>query len=154
MRACLNLRLTLCRRRLRRLSPRSSAVVAPPHDISPPLDEQLVLELEARVAVNEAVGVFPGGRCVGLPLPVYQELANASGQAGTDDALWFRNGGAIVDRRQAWWCSRRRAYEALQEADVEDVVKASARRQLELVGHLIDDGDDAVRAVVARSELA
>ena len=31
-----------------------------PHDISPPLDEQLVLELEAWVTLGEAVNVLPG----------------------------------------------------------------------------------------------
>jgi hypothetical protein len=41
----------------------STLVMPAPHDISPPpLDVQLILELEARVAVDEAVGVFPRGR--------------------------------------------------------------------------------------------
>jgi hypothetical protein len=49
------------------------ALVMPaPHNISPPLDEQLVLELETKVAVDEAVGVFPSGRRYRRALPVYQ----------------------------------------------------------------------------------
>ena len=36
-----------------------AGVVPAPHDISPPLDEQLVLELESRVTLGEAVDVFP-----------------------------------------------------------------------------------------------
>ena len=36
-----------------------ASVLDAPHDISPPLDEQLVLELECGVAGDEAVEVFP-----------------------------------------------------------------------------------------------
>jgi hypothetical protein len=65
----------------------------------PDLDEQVILELEVGVVVDEAVSVLLGGRSGGLPLPMNQELANTSGQAGTDDAFRFLDGGAIVDRR-------------------------------------------------------
>jgi len=37
----------------------AALVDAPPHDISPPLDEQLVLELEVGIASDEVVGVLP-----------------------------------------------------------------------------------------------
>ena len=53
------------------LSPGTPLVLVPPYHISPPLDEQLVLELEAWIAVNEADDVLldPMGRA--------QQLASA-----------------------------------------------------------------------------
>lgn len=42
------------------LLPRLPAVMPAPHDISPALEEQLVLELEAWVAILEGIEVFPG----------------------------------------------------------------------------------------------
>ena len=56
--------------------------MAAPHNISPPLQEQLVLELEAGVAILKAVKVFPGSRSRWFALPMYQDLTNATGQPG------------------------------------------------------------------------
>jgi hypothetical protein len=47
----------------------------------PPLDEQLVLKLERRVAVEEAVDVFPGDRSRRFPLLVNKNLSNTPGEA-------------------------------------------------------------------------
>jgi hypothetical protein len=58
--------------------------MAPPHDISPPLDEQLVLKLERWVVLDEVIDVFPVGRGGWLPLPLDEELANVSGKVGAD----------------------------------------------------------------------
>ena len=52
------------------LSPGTPLVLAPLHHISPPLDEQLVLELEAWIVADEAVDVLldPMGRTQQLAL--------------------------------------------------------------------------------------
>jgi len=60
----------------------------------PPIDKQLVLELEGGVAIPEAGDVLPGGRGLRLTLPVYQDLANCSGQPG-----------ACVARSGAGWAA-------------------------------------------------
>jgi len=55
MPAFLNPRLTTRRRRRLLLDARAASVLDAPHDISPSLDEQLVLELKCGVALDEAV---------------------------------------------------------------------------------------------------
>jgi hypothetical protein len=45
-------------------------VLSPPHDISPSLEEQLVLELQCWIAVEEVVNVFLGDRGYRFPLYV------------------------------------------------------------------------------------
>jgi hypothetical protein len=53
------------------------AVGATPHDISPPLDIQLVLELKVGVLVVEGVHVFPYHRCHRLAFLVDKHLTDA-----------------------------------------------------------------------------
>ena len=59
MSACLKSRLATRRWRLLHLDARLTLVLEAPHDISPPVDKQLVLELEVGVVVDEAVNVLP-----------------------------------------------------------------------------------------------
>jgi len=56
-----------------------ACVLLAPHDISPPLDEQLVLELKGRIAVGEAVDILPGGGRSGLSFPLDENLTDATG---------------------------------------------------------------------------
>jgi hypothetical protein len=45
-------------------------VLSTPHDISPSLEEQLVLELQCWIAVEEVTDVFPGDRGYRFHRPV------------------------------------------------------------------------------------
>jgi hypothetical protein len=75
------------------------AVGAAPHDISPPLDIQLVLELKVGVLVAEGVQVFPCRRCPGLAFPVDKHLTDAPSQAGTHhDEYWAVEAGMLEGR--------------------------------------------------------
>ena len=87
----------------------------PPHDISPSLNEQLILELEGWIAVEEAVDVFPGGQCSRFVFPVHENLANILDEARAGCTFWFEHRIIMVGRRQRRWCSRRGADQLLQE---------------------------------------
>jgi len=58
-----------------------------------------------------------------------------------------------VDDRKRWRCSWRITDELLEEADVEDVVQPSVRRQGEAHGNLIDELGDVVRPEEVRLQL-
>jgi hypothetical protein len=120
----------------------------------PPLDEQLVLELEFRVAVNEAVEVFPSGRRGGLALPANKNLTNTPRQASLHNAFRLWHDRAIVERRQHRRLNGRWTNMFLQQRDVEDIVDAGSRWQLETVSDTVDDGADAEWPVEARAQLA
>jgi hypothetical protein len=121
--------------------------------LPPPLDEQLVLELEAGVTVDETVRVFPSGRCSGLTLPMNQERADSSGEARASDLFRLGDGSTVVDRRKGWWSGGRRAHELLQEANMEHIVETRTWWQLQAVCHIVDDGGDTVGPVEPRLEL-
>ena len=121
--------------------------MASPHHISPSLDEQLVLELEAWIAVDEAVG---------WPM-LWARLANAPAPAArpwpSECALWNRLRRAVVGGGQRWWCCWWCPHKLLQQPDVEHIVQPGARRQLKAVGDVVDDGCDAVGPVESGPEL-
>jgi len=66
---------------------------------SPPVEVQLVLELESRVLGAECVDVFPYGQGRRLSFPLDQHLTNASGQTVALSALRLRRDGAMVHLR-------------------------------------------------------
>jgi hypothetical protein len=72
-------------------------VVTPGQDISPLLERQLVLELKCGILGAEWLDIFPGGRCRGLPLPLHQDLLDATSDALTDSAFRLWSNGAVVD---------------------------------------------------------
>jgi hypothetical protein len=109
-------------------------VAAAPHDISPPLEEQLVLELELRETCGEAVSLLPSGRGRRLSLPADKKVADTVRHARTHHALWLEDDRAMVDWRQGRWCVRRSPFERLEQADVEDIVEAGPWRKFKLVG--------------------
>jgi hypothetical protein len=86
--------------------------------------------------------------------PTNEDLADATHQAGTHNAFWFRHHRPVMHKRYLWWRLRRLAHELLQKADMEDIMETSARRKLQAVGDVVDDGADAVQPVVARVKLA
>jgi hypothetical protein len=55
------------------------AVLPAPHDISPSLDEQLVLELERWVSLLEIFKILPISQSCRFTLPLDQYLTNATG---------------------------------------------------------------------------
>ena len=118
--------------------------MAPPHHISPSLDEQLVLELEAWIAVDEVVEVFPGGRCCRLVLPMHQHLPHTSGQASAGGALWNRLRCAVVGGGQRWRRGWWNPHKLLEQPDMEDIMQPDVRSKLKAVGDVVDDGGDAV----------
>ena len=125
-----------------------------PHDISPPVEEQLVLELEGRVLGGEGLDVFPCSRCSRLALPLDKDLAHTTRQSCLHGLLRLWNRCTMVDGGQRWWSIRRRPAELLEETDVEHIVQPSARRKGQTDSDVVDEFDDAVGAEVARLELA
>ena len=119
----------------------------------PPLDEQLVLELERRIAIREALKIFPCGRRGRFSYPPEENLANPPGKTRAHGAFRLQHGGTVMHRRQRWRSSWRNAHELLQEADMEDVVKSCTWRQLDPVHDVVDDGRDTVRSVEPRAKL-
>jgi hypothetical protein len=119
----------------------------------PALDEQLVLELEGRISVDEAVDVFPGSGCRWFSLPMHQHLADSSGQAGACSTFRHWLCGAMMSgqqgRRHRWWS----AHELLQEADVKDVVETCAGTELEGVSDVVDDSHHPIGPVETGPEL-
>ena len=61
--------------------PPLTCVSAAPHDISPPLESQLVLELEVWKLLAEGFSIFPCGRLWRFAAPMDEQLTNASRQA-------------------------------------------------------------------------
>jgi hypothetical protein len=83
------------------------AVGAAPHDISPPIDIQLILELKVGVLVAEGVQVFPYRRCHGLTFPVDKHLTDAPSQTGTHHMFWFWSHRTMMNIGQwRWGCWR------------------------------------------------
>ena len=90
-------------------------VCAPDHDISPPVDEQLVLELEHWILGMELLHVFLG--CWD------KDMMHPTGQMATDCAFRLRSDRAMVQRRQ--W-RERWSLEFLEQPDVEHNMNASS----------------------------
>jgi len=125
-----------------------------PHDISPLLEKQLVLELEAWKLLAERVEVFPGGRLRRFAAPVDEQLANAARQASplNPSRLWSYH--AMVDVWQCRWSRRRHAAELLEGAHMEHVVDASLWRKVQTYSHVVDELGDAIGPDVAWLQLA
>ena len=130
------------------------AIRARPHDISPPVEEQLVLELERRILGAEWLDVLPSRRRRGLPFPLDQYLAHTTSQTCLYCTFRLRGNGSMMNMRQRRRSIRRRPLELLEEADVEHVVKTSPRRQGEVDSDVVDQLDDAVGPVEPRFKLA
>ena len=102
----------------------------------------------------ERLDVFPSGGCCRLPFPVDQHLSDATGEPIAHRTFRLRSNRAMVHGRQGRWSVRRRPFELLEDAHMEHVVKTGAGRKSEANRDLVDQLDDAVGAVVARSELS
>jgi hypothetical protein len=57
------------------------------HNISPPVDKQLVLELDIRVESFEVIERFPGGSIIRKAVPLDQQLPMAPAQLSTQNLL-------------------------------------------------------------------
>jgi len=125
------------------------------HNISPPLDEQLILELEGRVEVLELLALLPGRLLCRKTVPLDEDVPNSPTKLGAQDAVGRWKQTTILHRRKGR--RRRRRWiplVRLEEADMEDVVQAGALRKLELVGHRPDalphlEGPGAARPKLA-----
>ena len=69
------------------------------HDISPPLDDRLVLEPESRVLSDEVGLVFPCSRGCRFTLLAHEHLLDATSQTAPNNLLWFRDDRAMMNRR-------------------------------------------------------
>jgi hypothetical protein len=99
--------------------------------MSPPIEEQLVLELEFRILDAKRLNIFLSSRCCRLALPLDKNLEHPASQTRTYGALWLRGG-------------RRWPPELLEHPHVEHVVNASSRRQSEADGDVVDQLGDTV----------
>jgi len=124
------------------------------HDISPPLDYQLVLELERWILGGEGIEVFPCGGCYWFSLPTDEHLPNTASDASAHSTFRLGTDGSMMNSWQRWWRRGRRAHPFLEEADMEHVMKLGAWRQLKTYSHLVDELGDAVRPKEAGLQLA
>jgi len=108
------------------------------HNISPPLDEQLVLELEGRVEVLELLALLPGRLLCKKTVPLDEDVPNSPTKLGAQDPVGRWKQATILHRRKGWRRRRWIPLVRLEEADMEDVVQAGALRKLESVGHRPD----------------
>jgi hypothetical protein len=67
------------------------------HDISPILEDQLVLELEHRVPVTKIIKVLPRREVFQLATPLDQHLSNTTGQARVQHLGRLRHHRAVKD---------------------------------------------------------
>jgi len=63
------------------MGPTAPDIRALDHDISPLVEEQLVLELKCWIGGTERLGVFPSSRGRRLPFPLDEDLAYPARQA-------------------------------------------------------------------------
>jgi hypothetical protein len=70
--------------------------------MSPPIEEQLVLELEFRILDAKWLNVFLSSRCCRLALPLDKNLEHPASQTRTYGVLWLRGNDTMVHRRQGW----------------------------------------------------
>jgi hypothetical protein len=126
----------------------------PAHDISPAVEDQLVLELESWEASAEVVEVLPTGRGGRLALPLDQHLAHTARHPGSGDLVRRRHHCAMMNWWQRWGRGWRRAYELLEDVDVENIMEAGTDRELQPNSNVVDDLLDAVRTNEARLKLA
>jgi hypothetical protein len=124
----------------------ATPVRAPPHDISPPLETQLVLELKVGVLDAELVEVLPGSGLRQLAAPADKYLMNPTRQASLLDTQQLWNHRAVVDGRQDWWRGRRCTDELLEHANMEHIMKSGTQGQGQFQANsdIVDDLDDAV----------
>jgi hypothetical protein len=69
------------------------------HDISPPLDDRLVLEPESRIFGEEFGLVFPSSRGIWFTLPAHKQLLDSTSQTAPNDLLGFWDNSAMMNRR-------------------------------------------------------
>jgi hypothetical protein len=134
--------------------PAAPGVRAPDHDISPPVQDQLVLELEIRVLGAERLDVLPGRGSCRLALPLHKNLVHPAGQAETHSAFGLRSNRAMMQGRQRRWIRRGCPLELLEQPHVKHVVDAGAGQQGKADSDFIDELGDAVRPKETRLELA
>jgi hypothetical protein len=130
-----------------------SGVCAPDHDISLPLEDQLVLKLESWVLGAERLDVLPSCRSCRLALPFHQDLAHPASQAVTHSTCRLRNNRAMMQGRQGQWISRRRPLELLEQSHVKHVVDVGSGWQGQSNRDFIDKLGDAIRPKEPRLKL-
>jgi len=124
------------------------------HNISPRLQKQLVLELEVEVVSTKVVEDLPRRVIFRKVIPLDQNAPDPAALLGAQGTLRSRQHPTVVYWRKIAWSWWRVAAMLLQEANMEDVVDASALRQLETVGDSTDAFEDAERPGPTGPQLA
>jgi hypothetical protein len=136
------------------VGPAAPGIHAPDHDIYPPVQDQLVLELEVWVLGAERPDVLLGSENYRLSLLLYQNLVRATGQPKSDCSFGHRSNYAVMQERQRQWFLQRHPLELLEQPHMKHVVDAGAGRQSQSNSDFIDELGDAIWPYVTRLELA
>jgi hypothetical protein len=127
------------------------------HNISPRLRKQL-LELDIWKLLTELVELLPCSvfhrKASPLYQDMYQDMPDAAALLRLQHLLGSWQEAAISSRRGSRWRCRRISTVGLQQANMEDVVNACTRRQLQTVGERTDALQHTKRPGVARAQLA
>jgi hypothetical protein len=120
----------------------------------PPLEKQLVRELESWIFRTELRNIFPRsiGGCRALPVNEY--LMHATSQTRTHRTFRLRNDRSMQQRWKRRGRVWRRTMEPLQQPDVEHIMDAGAWRQGETDRDVVDQLGDAVGPEETWLELA
>jgi hypothetical protein len=118
--------------------------VRPTMTSPPPVQDQLVLELEVWVLGAERPDVLPSRGSCRLSLPLYQNLVHPAGQPKLDCSFGHRSNCTVMQERQRRWFRRRRPMELLEQPHMKHVVDAGAGRQSQADSDFIDELGDAV----------
>jgi hypothetical protein len=132
----------------------SSLIVDARHNISPRLFKQLVLELDFWKLLLELGEGLPSGIIRGKTLPLHQDTPLATAELSPQHPLRAGQQATILDRRERCRGSRWWPFIGLELANVKDVVKTRAGRELKTVGHSADALQHLEGPGVARTELA
>ena len=121
---------------------------------SPPVEEQLVPELELRKLGTERLHILPCRRRCRLTLPLDENLCDSARQPETHRTCWSWGNGAVVKNRQGRWSIWWLPLKLLEQPYVENIMKTGALRKSKADSDIIDQLDDAIGPEETRLELA
>ena len=94
------------------------------HNITPPLDEQLILELEGGELSAEFFQWLLGGVVFRQVYPLDQDMPSALPKLGTQSTCWLLEATAVAQWRKGRGRCWSRPPERLEDANMKDVVDA------------------------------
>jgi len=126
----------------------------PSHNISPPLDEQLVLELKRRKEGAKLLNGLPRSFSIWKTVPLNQDVPNTATKLTPDGTGRAMKNPAVPKWRKRrcrlWWC----AMEGLEHTHMEHIMDARVLRKTKTIGHLSNTFCDLVWTSEAGGELA